>query len=159
MPNREATDPEEVKALADIEAYGCHILYVLEEGDLAPFAYSVGIEHNFGAPELVVIGLRPEISQSIINEYCRRVHSGEVFEPGQRTSGFVKDFDCQFDAVHIEHYPEHFGWDLWFYDGPDFRVVQLIFPTTEGLWPWDAEADDWFRAWQPLLDTAPASQA
>ncbi|RVC26599.1 DUF4262 domain-containing protein, partial [Mesorhizobium sp. M7A.F.Ca.CA.004.04.2.1] len=81
MPSREATDPDEAKALADIEAYGCHILHVLEEGDDPPFTYSVGIEHNFKAPELIVIGLKPEISQFIINEYCSRVRSGEVFQP------------------------------------------------------------------------------
>lgn len=152
MPSREATDPYEAQALADIETYGCHILYVQEEGDLAPFAYSVGIEHNFKAPELIVIGLKQEISQSIINEYCRRVRSGEIFQPGQRTSGFVEGFDCQFGAVHIEHYREHFGWDIWFYDGLDFSVLQLIYPTVEGIWPWDAGASDWFRAWQLLLE-------
>jgi hypothetical protein len=159
MPNREAADPGEAKALADIEAFGCHILHVLEEGDDPPFTYSVGIEHNFKAPELVVIGLKPEISQFIINEYCSRVRSGEVFEPGQRSSGFVEGFDCQLGAVHIEHYREHFGWDIWFYDGSDFRVMQLIYPTVEGVWPWDDEADDWFRTWRPLLDTPPASPA
>ncbi|RVC28185.1 DUF4262 domain-containing protein, partial [Mesorhizobium sp. M7A.F.Ca.CA.004.04.2.1] len=61
-----------------------------------------------------------------------------------------------FGTVHIEHYREHFGWDLWFYDGLDFRVLQLIYPTVDGIWPWQAEASNWFRAWQPLLDTAPS---
>ncbi|AZO54287.1 DUF4262 domain-containing protein [Mesorhizobium sp. M8A.F.Ca.ET.057.01.1.1] len=158
MPSRVATDAEEAKALADIEAYGCHILYVLEESDDPPFAYSVGIEHNFDAPELVVIGLKPEISQSIINEYCRRVREGELFQPGQRALGFVKDFDCEFGAVDAGHYPEYFGWDIWFYDGHDFRVMQLIFPNLDGVWPWEPEADDWFRARQPLLGTAPSSR-
>jgi hypothetical protein len=156
MPSRESTDPDETRTLADIEAYGCHILYVLEEGDHPPFGYSVGIEHNFRAPELVVIGLKPEVSQSLINEYCRRVRSGEVFQPGQRSSDFIKGFECQFGAVHIEHYREHFGWDIWFYDGLDFRVIQLIYPTVDGIWPWQAGAGDWFRARQPLLEAAPA---
>jgi len=154
MPNREARDADEAKALADIEEYGCHILYVLEEDEHPPFAYSVGIEHNFKVPELVVIGLKPELSQTIINEYCRRVRGGERFSIGERASGFLGGgFDCQFGAVHPAHYPEYFGWDIWFYDGPDFRTMQLIFPTTSGIWPWDPEADEWFRKRQPLLDT------
>ncbi|MBZ9673996.1 DUF4262 domain-containing protein [Mesorhizobium sp. ES1-3] len=49
MPNREATDADEAKALAYIEAYGCHILYVLEEDDEPPFAYSVGIAETISA--------------------------------------------------------------------------------------------------------------
>ncbi|TPI23419.1 DUF4262 domain-containing protein [Mesorhizobium sp. B4-1-1] len=156
MPSREAKDAEEAKALADIEEYGCHILYVLEEDEHPPFAYSVGIEHNFGVPELVVIGHKPDLSLTIINEYCRRVRGGERFSVGARASGFLGGgFDCQFGAVHPDHYPEYFGWDIWFYDGPDFRIVQLIFPTTSGIWPWDVEADEWFRERQPLLDTPP----
>ena len=87
MPNREARDADEAKALADIEEYGCHILYVLEEDEHPPFAYSVGIEHNFKVPELVVIGLKPELSQTIIDEYCRRVRGGERFSIGERASG------------------------------------------------------------------------
>ncbi|WP_198028782.1 hypothetical protein [Mesorhizobium sp. WSM3626] len=47
MPNREATDADEAKALADIEAYGC--LYVLEEDGEPPFAYSVGIAGSISA--------------------------------------------------------------------------------------------------------------
>jgi len=157
MPNREARDADEAKALADIEAYGCHILYVLADDEHPPFAYSVGVEHNFKVPELVIIGLKPELSQSIINEYCRRVRNGERFSIGQRASGFLGGgFDCQFGAVHPDHYPEHFGWDIWFYDGPDFRIVQLVYPTTLGIWPWDSEADEWFRKWQPLLDQPPS---
>ncbi|UCI16913.1 DUF4262 domain-containing protein [Mesorhizobium sp. B2-1-8] len=49
MPNREATDAGEAKALADIEAYGCHIPYVLEENDEPPFAYSVGVAETISA--------------------------------------------------------------------------------------------------------------
>ncbi|WP_181166082.1 MULTISPECIES: hypothetical protein [unclassified Mesorhizobium] len=47
MPNREATDADEAKALTDIEAYGC--LYVLEEDDEPPFASSVGIAESISA--------------------------------------------------------------------------------------------------------------
>ena len=89
MPNREAKDAKEAKALADIEEYGCHILYVLEDDEHPPFAYSVGIQHNFKVPELVIIGLKPQLSQTIINEYCRRVRGGERFNIGERASGFL----------------------------------------------------------------------
>ncbi|TIR44638.1 MAG: DUF4262 domain-containing protein, partial [Mesorhizobium sp.] len=61
----------------------------------------------------------------------------------------------QFGAVHPAHYPEYFGWGIWFYDGPVFRIMQLIFPTTSGVWPWDAEAGEWFCKRQPSLDQPP----
>ena len=35
--------------------------------------------------------------------------------------------------------------------GPDFEAVQLIWPTTSGVWPWEPAASEWFRSNQPLL--------
>ena len=32
-----------------------------------------------------------------------------------------------------------------------YRVVQLIYPTTRGAWPWQKAASDAFRQGQPLL--------
>ncbi|TGQ17282.1 MULTISPECIES: DUF4262 domain-containing protein [unclassified Mesorhizobium] len=153
MPNRKAKDAEEAKALADIEEYGCHILYVLEEDEHPPFAIRSGSSTILASLNWSSSG---SSRSSRCNEYCRRVRDGERFRVGERASGFLGGgFDCQFGAVHPDHYPEYFGWDIWFYDGPDFRIMQLIFPTTSGVWPWDAEADEWFRKRQPLLDAPP----
>lgn len=146
-------DAGEEKALADIAQYGCHVIHVLEEGDLPPFAYSVGIERSSGAPELVVIGLKRSLADFVVNEYNRRVRDGQRFEPGQFASGFVEGFECQFRSVDVSHYKEHFGWNLWLYQGTGFRVLQLVYPTVDGVWPWESAASEWFRNWQPLLDT------
>ena len=75
-------DPVEEKALNDITSYGCHVIHAMEEGELPPFSYSVGIERTSQAPELLVIGLKRELAHSIINAYNARVSAGESFEPG-----------------------------------------------------------------------------
>jgi hypothetical protein len=145
-------DAVEQKAIADVEQYGCHVIHVMEEGDLPPFAYSVGIEKTSQAAELVVVGLKQPMAHSLINEYNRRVRGGELFEAGQTVSGFLQGFDCQLRSVDPSHYREYFGWNLRFYNGARFRVLQLVYPTVEGIWPWDADATEWFRRRQPLLD-------
>lgn len=142
----------EKKALADIAEFGCHVLYILAEDDLPPFCYSVGIERSSAAPELVVVGLKQPLAHFVVNEYNRRVRSGERFTPGQFASGFIEGFDCQFREVHESHYREYLAWGVWLYNGTDFRALQLVYPTTAGIWPWDPEASDWFRAWQPVLE-------
>ena len=152
-------DEQERRTLADIERYGCHVIHILEEDDLPPFAYSVGVEKSSGAPEVVVIGLKEPLDHLIVNEYNRRVRAGERFEPGRRVEGFLEGFECQFIAVDPSHYREYFGWDLWLYDGPNFRVLQLVFPTVDGVWPWDDAADEWVRNRQPLLDQPAAGPA
>lgn len=146
-------DPGEQKALDDIAEYGCHVIHVLEEGDLPPFVYSVGITRSSGAPELIVIGLKRKMAHFVVNEYNTRVRAGERFEPGQRASGFIGGFDVEFRKVDRSHYREHLGWALWLNNGSDFETLQLVYPSTSGVWPWDPDANEGFRAYQPLLDT------
>jgi hypothetical protein len=152
-----ALDPGEAECLANIERYGCHIMHVLEGEDYPPFSYSVGIERSSGAPELIVIGLRQELSQFIINEYNGRVRSGRAYHAGDSDEGFVEGFSCQFRSVSREHYRWHFGWNLWLYGGPQFEALQLVYPDTRGIWPWQVSEGDPFRRWQPLLDGSGAA--
>lgn len=144
-------DAAEQKALEDIERYGCHILHVMEEGELPPFSYTAGIQRTSSAPELIVVGLKQPMAQFVLNEYNRRVREGERFSDGQLSSGFLDGFDCLFREVDRANYREYLGWDIWLYDGESFDALQLVYPNTRGVWPWQPEADQWFKCWQPIL--------
>lgn len=145
-------DDSERKTLADIEQYGCSVMHVHDPDDnLPPFSYSVGITKSSGVPEVVVVGLKQPLAHFIVNEYNRRVREGETFQAGHRYSGFIEGFHLLAVSVERRHYPEYFGYDLWLYQGPNFEVLQLVYPNTVGVWPWQDGADDWFRARQPLL--------
>jgi hypothetical protein len=144
-------DAGEQKALDDIEAYGCHVIHVLEDEKGPPFSYSVGVQKTSGAPEVMVIGLKRPIAHLVVNEYNRRVRTGERFAPGGRYEGFLEGFQVQFEAVAPDHFHEYLGWDMWLYRGRNFEVLQLIYPTTDGVWPWEPDASDWLRQQQPTL--------
>jgi hypothetical protein len=152
-------DAGERKALADIERYGCHVIHVMAEDELPPFSYSVGIQRSSGAPELIVIGLKQPLAHFIVNEYNDRVRAGERFTPRQRVSGFIEGFECEVRAVHPSRHADYMGWDIWLYGRGRFDALQLVYPTTSGVWPWDAEADEWLRVWQPLLERAVDGEA
>jgi hypothetical protein len=149
-------DKGEAKALKDINTYGCHVIHVLEEDQHPRFTYSIGIEQTTGQPELIVAGMKSEVALFMVNEYNRRVRSGETFAPGQRASGFIEGFDIEFRLVHESHYPDYFGWARWLYKDSSFRVLQALWPTTAGIWPWEPGATEWYLHVQPLLDQ-PAS--
>jgi hypothetical protein len=140
-------DDNEKRALQDIEEYGCHILHVLEEGEYPRFSYSIGIQKSTGQPEIIVTGLKREFAHTLINNYNNRVKSGEVFEINSCYSGFLGNCDVTFKLVDKKHYPEYFGWAKWLYKEDNFNVLQLIYPSTSGVWPWDKNAPDdytWF---------------
>lgn len=147
----------EQKALADIEKFGLHIISVREEDDLPPFAYSIGIERSLGLPELIVIGLKGSVAQSAINACYDQMKAGTVMAPGVGVTGLLGgDFTCIIGAVDPAHFQEYMGWALWLYEGSNFRALQIIFPTTAGVLPWDPEASESFRNAQPLLADRPA---
>tara|TARA_R110000868_G_scaffold5158_1_gene31830 strand:+ start:1173 stop:1619 length:447 start_codon:yes stop_codon:yes gene_type:complete len=133
-------DAQELKVLKNIDEHGCHILHVFEEASLPRFSYSIGIQKNFNHPELIVIGLKQELAQWIINEYCLRIKSGEQFETELLYSGFLDNFEIQFKTVNKNNYEKYFGWGLWLYKGNNFDVLQLIYPSIDGIWPWENEA-------------------
>ena len=148
-------DEADRKALEDIEKYGCHIIHVMAEGELPPFSYTVGIQRSSQAPELIVVGLKQPVAHFVLNEYNRRVRDGERFSDGQFSGGFLEGFDCCFREMDRSNYREYVGWDIWLYGGESFKVLQLVYPNTSGVWPWQSEADDWFKSWQPILATPP----
>ena len=145
------SEPGDEKALADIEEFGCHILHVMEDDTSPRFSYSIGIEKTSNHPELIVTGLKRELAHWIINEYNHRVRGGERFEPDSLYAGFLGDFDVIFRPVLKEHYEEYLGWGRWLYKGDDFNIYQLIWPSTNGKWPWDSDAPDEYTYFMPLL--------
>lgn len=145
-------DEYDQKAIDDIETYGCHILHIMEDEEHPRFSYSIGIEKSTSKPDLIIYGLKNEIAQWMINEYNRRIRNGEEFEPSKLYSGFLDGFDVAFIEVAKKHYKDHFGWGLWYNKGDDFKMLQLVFPSTSGVWPWDKEAPKDFAWFQPLLN-------
>ncbi len=145
-------DKQEQKALDDIEKHGCHVLHVMEGEGEPRFAYSIGIEKSIGYPEITIQGLKKDLAHSMINNYNRRLREGEVFEPGRYYSDFIEGFDICFIEVDSKHYKEYFGWANWLYDKKEFRVLQLIWPTVDGVWPWDVDSSEYYKWAQPILN-------
>ncbi|MEM1156378.1 MAG: DUF4262 domain-containing protein, partial [Pseudomonadota bacterium] len=123
----------------------------LEDDEDPGFTYSIGIERRSRQPELIVTGLKPELAHWIVNEYNARVRNGETFFSGGSYSGFLDGFDVAFREVEEKHYTDYLGWANWLYNGGHFRVLQLIYPNIQGIWPWDSIAPDDYTWFLPKL--------
>jgi len=71
--------------------------------------------------------------------------------PGKFYKGFLDGFEVTFKEVQKKHYSEYLGWAKWLYRGDDFRVLQLIYPSAAGVWPWAENAPDDFKWFIPKL--------
>jgi hypothetical protein len=146
-------DEQEQSVVDNIEKYGCHVMHIFAEGNLPSFTYSVGIFGKTNQPEILVMGLKREVAHILVNDYNDMVREGKVFETGKCYSDFLDGYDVKFITVEKDHYKEHFGWDIWYYEGSTFPVLQLVFPDKSGTWPWDIDASDEFKGYQPVLGT------
>ena len=144
-------DAYEQNALDNIEKYGCHILQVMEEGNEPPFSYSIGLVTTYQKPDLCVIGLKESMAKFVINEYALLLKNGENFEIKKWYSGFLGGFDVCFENVDKKYFRQYFGWGIWYYKGVEFQMLQLIYPTTSGIYPWAEQAPQDFLEWQPIL--------
>ena len=147
-------DEHEQKAIENIEKFGCHILHVMEEDEYPSFCYSIGIEHTTKHPDLIVIGLNQEIAHWVINEYCNRAKKGEEFHPNQFYEDFLEGYKVTFIEVDKKHYKEYLGWGRWYNKGDGFKMLQMVYPTTSNIWPWDKNAPENFSQFQPLLNAS-----
>lgn len=141
----------EEKALKNIEKNGCHILHVVKEDGQPCFTYSIGIQKCAGKPEIIITGLDRDMAHFMINEYNSRIKDGETFEEDGFYEDFLEGFKVTFKAVDKKYYAEYFGWAHWLYEGDDFKVLHLIWPDTNGAWPWEKKASKDYRWHMPPL--------
>jgi len=142
------------KIVDDIHEYGLHVLSVLEDEEGVDFSYSVGLWRTYGHPEILIIGLGSNISHWIINTIANRIKNrDETMTTDQSYAGFLEGFECLFFEVSKTQCAEFVHMAMWFYEQEEFPVLQLVYPSTEGHFPWEKGASASFQSWQPVLNS------
>lgn len=150
-PRRRAA---EEKCLADIEAFGLHVLRIRGDDEYPEYAYSVGLP-TLGQPEVLVLGLPADVAQALINRVADLVDEGRRFADGDTVHDIADGFPVVFRAVPAAQAAAHCKWIAWYHEGAPVEVLQLVYPDRAGRWPWEAGIDDAFAWQQPVLATAP----
>ncbi|MFL6600762.1 MAG: DUF4262 domain-containing protein [Steroidobacteraceae bacterium] len=141
---------------AGIEQFGyviCGVAGAFDEYDPATI-YTVGLEESFGHPELLMVGLHDSGAWEILTELVERYIEGNKPVPiGKR----IHRQDPDEDAVYVKPvrpgiaYPYMPITQLYYADRqPSFRVLQVIWPSPLGEYPWKPDYDQ--EVWpQPCL--------
>lgn len=152
------TTPEERRAAndlrvaEDIRRCGCHIVSVFDAEERHPnFSYSIGIQETTGFPEAIVVGLSHKLGAAMITEYLRQLRGGTRFVRGTLYKGFLEGFQIYVEPAKAADLTEYtLGCDRY-YKGNKYAVVQLVWPSTAGAWPWQRSASEWLQHNQPML--------
>ena len=139
--------------LKDIEEHRVHIAFVESDGYSPRFGYSIGLYKEFNHPELIIIGLDPESTGSIINNAKEEIEKGTRFTEGVNYPGFLIELPVQFVDVKKEHYADYLGYAGWYNDNSmDFPTLQIVWSDRDGKFPWEPKFNQNFKFKQPLLD-------
>jgi hypothetical protein len=122
------------------------------------FSYTVGLYRTHKHPELVVFGVSPEVAKTILNRVAFRfAKEGEPIVPGVRYDEILEGFPVVFVTAGQDGVDSHLYAYEWFYKGQTPPVLQMVWPDTDGRFPWEDGFDRRFDAAQPLLGTPPAA--
>ncbi len=138
-PLPEPDDDQDRAILGHIAEFGWSVIGIEEDDEGPSYSFSVGLYHTLGAPELLIVGQKPQTAQGLINHAGELLRNGQRFADGERRDGILGGYPAVFAAVDPRYYREYLGYATWLYRGCDFPVLQIVWPDRDGRFSWDAD--------------------
>ena len=162
------TEPIDELSLArigrEIAQRGWHFETLADSETAPPATYTVGLGESFGNPELILIGLPPELARTVLTKMAEQIRDGQAYVPGRRYSGILDKFDVLIGAVHATQAERRLPLAAaWYATRPEpqpLRAIQIFFPDRAGHFPGDPASDLQAASIQPSLEhEAPGVEA
>ena len=144
-------DEADLRVRADIEKYGWHVAKIEGDDQAPPWAFTIGLEHSFEHPEVLICGMEPELLHSLLNHVGELVKRGRHFQHDERADGILAQSPPVFRDVLERWHGPFVGNAAWFYQDRSFRVLQCFWPDASGALPWEPDFDPDWNGRQPLL--------
>lgn len=152
----EPADESDGNRVQQVRDHGWSVVGVL--GTAADFAYTVGLQHSFGRPEVAVFGLDAEDMLEWLNSCVDHALDRGWPPDGEPFTGVLDGARVQLRTMHPSWDDSLFGTAERFYGRP-VPVRQLVWPDRNGNWPWEAGASHACRAqprgWLPVAEHPP----
>lgn len=139
---------EDERTISHIEEFGCSVVSVKRTNYGLGWSYTIGIFDTIGKPEIITVGLLPETAHFALNQTAKLLRADVDLTQGQHRD-LIGEVDCEFRPVDRKWVEHLMGWAIWYYDGPDFPVLQAVYPDLENRFPEDKGFDKAFE--QPLM--------
>lgn len=139
---------EDERTIGHIEEFGCSVVNLKRTEYGLGWAYTIGVFDTCGKPEIIAVGLLPETAHCALNEAARLLRAGVNLSKG-RHRDLVGEVECEFRPVDAGWIRQLMGWALWYYEGTDFPVLQLVYPDHKNRFPEDDGFETKFE--QPLM--------
>jgi hypothetical protein len=144
-------DKGDKKFLSDINQYGWHVIKVMEDEKGPGFTYSVGLFKTYNHPEILIVGLKPDLAHILINNIGEDIKSGKTYKSGIFYDDIIENYKCLMITVTQDNYRDYVGFGYWYYKNYNFPLLQCIYPTLKGIYPWESDWPEDIKELQPVL--------
>ena len=141
--------------LADVERQGWHVIWIRAADGIPGWAFTVGLMHSFGVPELATFGLSDQVGYTTLNMVGELVREGDRLRPGSRVGEVLEGYDLELRAGDPAWSDALFGSAQWFYRRREPAFVQCVWPDMSGRFPWEPGFEERLRRFQPALWMSP----
>jgi hypothetical protein len=116
-------DANDQKLLRDVRALGFHVIRIFADEEGPAYAFTVGLHHSFGHPEVVVMGLDPDTAHGVLN----RIGMAAAAEQAIDFDRLLEHTSCELRSpAKPDIRQDMLGYARWFYRSDDFPVRQLV---------------------------------
>lgn len=144
-------DDGDRRLLEDVRTVGWHVIGIEADEEGPALAYTVGLQHSFGHPELVMFGLPIDTLFGALNALGDAIKDGGRFQAEEETDQALGGYLVLFETVAPAHYREYLGYARWFYQGDHFAALQCVWPDAQPRYPTDPEFNTQLAGLQPSL--------
>jgi hypothetical protein len=156
-PQPDARDERERIVLHNVAEFGWHCVNIIEDDGHPPWSFTIGIYETYDFPELIVIGRSRATAHHILDTIANALDKNDRLDLTTPHLSLLPGITCRFLEVHTRYYQDYVGFARWFYRKRHFPLYQIIWPNSDGLYPWDSSAPKSFKEWQPVLSSSSPS--
>lgn len=120
------------------------------------FAYTVGLGHRAGHPELLMSGLDHRVMHRALNDPAHRVMSGRRFAPGDALEDVLAGVPVALEQVAEPALRDTVSWSGWFHRREP-AALAVVWPDRNGVFAWQPGAPEILDELQPPGWRAPVT--
>jgi len=113
-----------------------------------PFAYTIGLGHRAGHPELLMSGLDTGVMHRALNDVAHRIRHGLRLAPGDALEDVLAGVPVAVEQVSDTALPETVTWSGWFHRRKP-EALAIVWPDRRGLFAWQPGAPAILEELQP----------
>jgi len=148
----------ERSVLKNVKKFGWHCTSVFsrEGDDRARFSYTVGLYESYNSPEFIIFGLDSEIAHSLLSILSEAAEDGQMYSLDKPCDKIIQGYECIFVEVPKQMYNDYVFSALWYNAGDSFPLYQVVWPDSNGNYPWNESYISEAGYEQPVLGSKSA---